>query len=56
MERKTKSREWSESMMERKSTYLLGSGTWLQTARRYWKLFLIAWILAMPMNTTSQFG
>lgn len=38
------------------NTYLLGSGIWLHTARRYWKLFRMAWMLAIPMNTTSQLG
>lgn len=38
------------------STYFPGSGIWLQTARRAWKLLRMAWMLAIPMNITSQLG
>lgn len=38
------------------STYFPGSGIWLQTVRRAWKLLRMAWMLAMPMNITSQLG
>lgn len=50
-----KAQKWQPWTLK-ESTYLLGSGIWLHTARRYWKLFRMAWMLAIPINTTSQFG
>lgn len=50
-----KAQQWKAWNLK-ENTYLLGSGIWLHTARRYWKLFRMAWMLAIPINTTSQFG
>lgn len=41
---------------KRKKSYLAGSGIWVQRKRRDWKLLRMEWMLAIPMNTTSQLG
>lgn len=47
---------WGGERRSDGSTYFPGSGIWLQTVRRAWKLLRMAWMLAMPMNITSQLG